>query len=347
MKKKSFSIITACFVFFLSFAVIFNAHPADAKEVLLRLAVPAPPGDFPLTAGAEDLAAQFNKRANGAYKIEVFAGGSLLKVPEYFDSIRVGAVEIVMIDAAIFSFLDPKLGCVGLPFLLNNIDAGIAAADQLNVLHDALFREKFNSAGLGMFCVGGVDLISNKTVVKLDQWKGLLVGAGSPMTSRMFKELGASPVTIAWTDLYESLQKGVVDSTGQVVHGALMTGLFDVSKEVNLFFGQGAFNNFLVNLDVWNKMPREMQTILQEEIDKKCDWMKGTMRKLEKDDIKALKEKGIKVNVVSAAERARWADSLAAFNEQQIKSFGEFGANIKKIADQANVQHPYKEMTIE
>ena len=207
MKKKSIVAVAIMFAFFMSGMSVLSPTTVQAKEILIRLAVPAPPGDFPLTAGAEDLAKRFNQRAKGSYKIEVFAGGSLLKVPEYFDSIRVGAVEMIMIDTSIFSFLDPRLGLVGLPFLLNNLDASIAAADQFATLHDTLFREKFNAAGLGMFSVGGVDLISNKPVVKMDQWKGLLVGAGSPMTASMYKELGASPVTIAWTDLYESLQK--------------------------------------------------------------------------------------------------------------------------------------------
>lgn len=344
MKKRSLIIVGVFVVVFLLGTIIVGANSVEAKEVLLRFAVPAPAGDFPLTAGAEDLAKQFNKRAKGSYRIEVFAGGALVKVPEYFDAIRIGAIEMAMIDWSIFSFLDPRLGLVGLPFLINNLEAGIAAADQFEVLHDAILREKFNAAGLGMFSVGGVDLISNKPVVKLEQWKGLLVGAGSPMTASMFKELGASPVTISWTDLYESLQKGVIDATAQVIHGALMTGLFDVAKQVNVFFGQGAYNGFMINLKIWNEMPQEIKTILQEEINKKIAWMNVTMRQLEKDDIKTLKEKGIKINVVSKAERDRWVKALAPFNQKQIESFGEFGAKIKQIADESNAKFPYKEM---
>lgn len=347
MKKKSIIIVVAFFSFVLSGMIIFGFNPVEAKQIVLRMAVPAPPGDFPLTAGAMDLAEQFNERAKGSYRIEVSAGGALVKVPEYFDAIRVGAIEMAMIDTSIFSFLDPRLALVSLPFLINNLEAGIAAADQLAVLHDTLLREKFNAACLGMFSVGGVDLVSNKPVVKLEHWKGLLVGAGSPITASLFKELGASPVTIPWTDLYESLQKNVIDATAQVIHGALMTGLFDVAKEVNVFFGQGAFNGFMINLNTWNDMPQEIKTILQEEIDKKITWMHNTFRQLEKDDIKVLKERGIKINVVSKAERDRWTKTLTPFNQKQIGNFGEFGTKIKQISDEANAQFPFTEMVIQ
>ena len=39
-------------------------------------------------------AKKFNERAKGEYVIEVHAGGALVKLPEYFDAVRIGAVEI-------------------------------------------------------------------------------------------------------------------------------------------------------------------------------------------------------------------------------------------------------------
>ena len=126
-----------------------------------------------------------------------------------------------------------------------------------------------------------------------------------------------------------------------------MTSLFDVAKQANMFYGQAAYNGFEINLDIYKKMPQEMKTILQEEIDKKISWMNTTMRQLEKDDIKTLKDKGIKINVVSKAEREKWAKFLESFNQKQIEKFGDFGTKIKKIADQANAKFPYKEMAID
>ena len=346
--KKTASVVACLLAIFLllNLALIDNNN-LYAKEILIRLATPAPPGDFPLTVGAEDLAERFNKRVKDRYKIEVFAGGSLVKIPETLDAVRIGAIEMAMIDWGIFSFLDPKLALVGLPFLINSLDAGIAAEEQFLPLHDALLKEKFNQTGLGMYSVGGIELIAKKPITKLEDWKGLLLGAGSPITAAMFKELGASPVTIPWTDLYESLQKNIIDATAQVTHGALMTGLFDVCTDLNIIFGQCAFNGMSINLKVWNKMPADVQMILQEEINHTVDWMNVTFVKLQKDDMHALKKKGVKIHVVSNAERNKWAKAVESFNEKQITSHGVFGQRIKEIADEANQRYPYQQIVID
>ena len=347
MKQKSVIIVGSLIAFFLLGSVFAVDNNLYAKEIQLRLAVPAPPGDYPLTYGAQELAKRFNARTKGKYRMEVHAGGALVKIPEFFDAVRIGAVEMAMIDWAIFSFLDPKLALVSSPFLINSLEAGIEASELFLPIHDELLRKKFNAAALGMFSVTGVDLVAKKPVLTLEDWKGLLVGAGSPITAAMFTELGAAPVTIAWTDLYESLQKGVIDATAQVIHGAITTNLFDVCTDLTIFFGLGCFNGITINLDVYNKMPEDIKTILQEEVDTTEAWMRDAFRQLALDDIKTLKEKGIKIHVVSKEERERWIKVLEPFNEKQFKQFGEFGQKVKEVVDQVNAKYPYTEISVE
>ena len=96
---------------------------AKDKTKLLRLVVPTPPNEYPLSTGLDEMAQKFNARAQGEYKIEVFAGGALVKMPEYFDALRIGAVEIGSVAWTIFAFLDPRLGVIETPFLFNNNEA--------------------------------------------------------------------------------------------------------------------------------------------------------------------------------------------------------------------------------
>lgn len=312
----------------------------------MRLVVPAPPGDYPLTFKDMELTKRFNERTKGEYKIEVHAGGALVKIPEYFDAIRIGAVEMADIDWSIFSFLDPRFSAIGTPFLVDSLEGSIAMSKPLLPLHDAIFQEKFNAKALGMFSVDGIVLVSTKPITTLEDWKGLLAGAGAPTTAALFKGLGASPVTIMWTDLYESLQKHVIDATAQTAHGALVMSLMDVCTHITLFYGHGAWNGYTINLDVWKKMPIHIQKILQEEIDQSVHWMEGTMIKLKDEDIKAFKQKGTKIIVISKAEREKWAKELASYKEKQLASFGDFGQKITQIANDANRRYPYVEMIV-
>jgi TRAP-type C4-dicarboxylate transport system substrate-binding protein len=55
---------------------------AQKKAIVLRLVVPSPAGEYPLTFLNTELAKRFNARAKGEYRIDVHPGGALAKLPE-------------------------------------------------------------------------------------------------------------------------------------------------------------------------------------------------------------------------------------------------------------------------
>jgi TRAP-type C4-dicarboxylate transport system substrate-binding protein len=346
MRKYRVHFIVLALVLFVAGGVLPWNNVADAKEIILRLVTPAPAGDYPLTYKDVELAKRFNERAKGEYKIEVHAGGALAKIPEYFDAVRVGAVEIADVNWAIFGSLDPRLGVMETAFLVDSLEGSSYMAKKVLPLYDALFQEKFNAKALGMFSVDGLHIVSTKPVKKLEDWKGLLAGASGPGAANLFKGLGAAPVVIMWTDQYESLQKKVIDATAQTAHGALAMGLMDVCKNITFFWGHGVWNGFTINLDVWKKMPKHIQKILQEEAEKASRWTEEAIVKLREDDIKAFKQKGTNIIVVPKAERDKWVKLLAPVQDREIANAGDFGKKIKQIADEANKKFPYDDKSV-
>jgi TRAP-type C4-dicarboxylate transport system substrate-binding protein len=344
--KKTFLLLMLTMAFFLVSVVTFDPAVAQKKPVVLRLVVPAPEGDWPLTYKDKEMAKRFNARAKGEYVIEVFAGGALAKVPEYFDAVRIGAVEMADVAWPIFTGADPRLGLLESPFLFNSKEASVAAAKSLLPLHDMILQEKFNAKALGLMNIDGLELESTKPVKTLEDWKGLLIGAVSPPMAALVKGLGGSPVTIMWTDAYESLQKKVIDAVAQSTHGAINTGNIDVCKHVTLFFGIAAWNGYSINLDVWKKMPKDIQKILQEEVDWTVDWMHKTYDTLGDEDTKTFKQKGVSIYIIPKEERGRWEKLLVPYKEKQIASFGEFGQKVRQIADDVNNRYSYKERII-
>jgi TRAP-type C4-dicarboxylate transport system substrate-binding protein len=344
--KRGFSVVVICFVsvLLLSGIAFLWSQPVCAKgPIILRLAQPAPAGDFPLSYKDNELAKRFNARTK-EYRIEVLAGGAVVKVPETLDAVRIGAVEMACIDWGIFSFMDPRFGAQGIAFLVDSEEAAIAMAKPMTPLYDRLFQEKFNQKALGQYSSGLIGFYSNKPMKTLEDFKGCLVGSGSPPTSDLLKALGASPVTIMWTDLYESLQKHVVDATTQTGHGAVAMQIVDTTRYVTPAYAQACWNGYTINLDVWKKMPTHIRKILQEEIDAACKWMEETEMKLAyEDDPKVVRKKGLQTFVLSKAERERWKARVAALQEKQVSSLGEFGRKIKEIADEANRRFPYDE----
>ncbi len=325
--------------------ILFFTPDATGKTKIIRLVVPAAVGD-PLTYKDEELAKRFNERVNAQYKIQVFPGEALARIPEYFDAVRVGAIEMADVAWGIYAGSDPRLSLIETPFLFNNIEAGQAAAKRLLPLHDQILQERFNSKALGLIHFSGIELVTRKPVLKLEDLKGKMVGAISPAMAKMIQGLGASPVTVMWTDLYTSLQKGVIDGAANGTHGTIENGLLDVCSGVTYFFGAAAWNGYTINLNVWKGMPPDVQKILLEETERAVDWMHNKLLEYEKEDMQTFIKQNKKIHIISKEERERWKERLLPYQKQQIEGMGEFGKRAKEIADEVNNQYPYQVKTI-
>ncbi|HEY78683.1 MAG TPA: hypothetical protein G4O09_06185 [Dehalococcoidia bacterium] len=320
-------------------SLVISCTPKPKETIVLRLVVPAPPGD-PLTVKDEDLAARFNERAGGEYEIKVYPGETLVKIPEYLDGVRTGAVEMSDIAWGIFTGLDPRLGASETPFLFDNVRASAAAQAALVELYDPIYQEKFNQKQLASLTTGAMELCGVKPVKTLEDMKGLLVGAISPILAGMIEALGGAPVTVMWTELYTNLEKGVIDATFQSSHGQIELKITDVAPYNTTLYGISGQNAYSVNLDVWNAMPKRIQDILVEEVDVAAQQGNEMFIRYFDEDIAAMRDLGVEVYILPEAERDRWKEACRPYSEKLLSDLGEFGQQVKQIADEANSQFP-------
>jgi len=318
--------------------------PADGektepvKKITLRLVVPAAAGDE-LTVKDEEMAKRFNERVGGTYEIKVYPGGSLVKVPEFMDAVRTGAVEMFDAAAAIYGGADPRFNITMLPYLFDNGKAVLAAQQDLVDFHTKITEEKFNQKVIGYVFVGSFDLASSeKPITKPEDLKGMLVGCPDPALIAAAETLGATPISVPWPDFYTSLDKGVVDGIYNSLNGSICNKLFDVLKyNVDLQTPVGT-NMYSINLDIWNAMPKETQDILVEEVTKTCtDFSKYYIDQYAKD-VETARGLGADVHLLSDQERQAFKDVFKPYTEKMLEQYGEAGKQMKEIADKANAK---------
>jgi TRAP-type transport system periplasmic protein len=312
---------------------------SNTGAVAIRLAIPNPAGDE-LTVNAEKFAAAVTRRTHGAYNVRVFPGETMVKMPEMYDAVRQGSIEMSVVGMGIFEGLHP--GLAEYPLSYNSIEANVAATKPLVELYSKEIFEKFlNMKGLASYSTGAMEIISKRPVRTLQDWKGLLVGAGNPQGSALASALGAAPVTIFWTDFYSGLSKGTVDAVLNSMRSSIVFKLTDSAKYVTLFYGQPTFLSFNINLTVWKAMPSEVQAVFIEEAQKACDEMNAYQIKAWKEtDRKALIGLGAEIYDVPKAERERWKAIVQPYIDKKIAALGNLGVQIKKIMDEANSAHP-------
>ncbi len=312
-----------------------RASPDD--PMILRLTIPTPPGDK-LTENAEKLAQQFSERTDGAYQIKVYPGEQLVKVPETMDAVRTGTVEMASIGLGIFAGLDPGLAEV--PMLYNNVRANAAACKESADLYNEILKEKLNQVALAIYTTGAQELISTKPVRTMSDWNGLLVGATNPETAALTTALGGSPVMIPWTECYSNLEKGVVDAVMTSTQWTMISGLNDVASYVIRFYSTPTFNTYLINLDAFNEMPKDVQEILIEEAWKVSEEMSAIHIQAENEDKEILISLGMEVYDLPEAERNIWKEAVKSYVDEKLAGLGDFGDELREIAVKANAENP-------
>lgn len=347
VKKRFFPgfipIIITCLVFF----TVSCSSPSPGKKgsssgttgtVTIRLAIPNPPGDE-LTLNAEKFADAVTQRTAGAYEVRVFPGETMVKVPEMYDAVRQGSVEMSVVGTGIFEGLHK--GLAEYPMSYDSIEANVAAAQPLLELFSREIFEKFlNMKGLAAYTTGAQELISKRPVRTLEDWKGLLVGTGNPQGSALVTALGAAPVTVFWTDFYSGLSKGTVDAVLNSMRSDIVYKLTDSAKYVTLFYGQPTFLSYNINLDVWKDMPPGVRQIFLEEARKACDEMNAyQVRAWKETDRSALIELGAEIYDVPKEERERWKSIVQPYIDRKIADLGDLGMQIRQIMDRANSEY--------
>lgn len=315
-----------------------------AKTILMRMTTPVPPGDD-LSRICQEGMDGFNARVNGAYKMKMFPGGQLASMPESLDAIRTGAVEGGVIPLAAFSGTAPEFGLAELPFLYNNGEAKAYAVVRFNDVYSGVLQEKANQVSLGCIYTGTLNLISAKKPLKtLQDLKGLIVGCDTPSSADLIAALGGSGIVVDFSEDYSNLQKGVMNAKTSALQYILIAKLYEVAKYCTVFHGLGSLYSININADVYASMPQGVRNILNEEMGALAQKISRYYVTLFYGLVDDLEAKGVEFYYLPAAERNRWKDLAYPSTLATLKRYGDIGARIKRIADEANAEYPYMEL---
>ena len=314
------------------------------EAALIRMTTPVPPGDD-LSEMCQEGMNKFNDRTNGAYKMQMFPGGQLASIPESLDAVRTGAVEGGVIPLAAFTGTVPEFGLTELPFLYSSGEANAYAGTRLKDLYSEILETKANQRSLGCIYVGSLNLLSvKKPIKKLEELEGLIVGCDSPSSAGLIAALGGSGIVVDFSEDYSNLQKGVINAKTSAQQYILIAKLYEVAKYYTVFYGLGSLYSININSDVYEAMPQGVKNILNEEMGVLAQEISRYYVNQSYDLVDDLEAKGVEYYYLPAEERERWKDLAYQGTLDRLEEFGDIGARIKQIADEANARYPYMEL---
>lgn len=203
---------------------------------------------------------KMNELGEGMFRIDVYVGGALNRVPpQQLKILKDGVADIAFILPYYTPGVFPDDAVLQIPFLAHKaIDASLAAH---NLLIKGMLRGYDDVVPL-MLAAGQQYAIHTTMPVKVpDDLKGKKIRADSQIYHYIFQECGAAPIGMPTTKIAESMSRGVIQGTTSEWNAMRTFKIEDVAKyHCILPMGTPTFG-LVMNKDSFNKLPKKARDI--------------------------------------------------------------------------------------
>ncbi len=246
----------------LAFAAPALVH-AQAPIVIKFSHVVAP--DTPKGKGAIRFKELAEERTKGRVKVEVYPNSQLYKDKEELEALQLGSVQMLAPSLAKFGPLGVKeFEVFDLPFIFKDQAAFRAVTD--GAVGTGLFQklEPKGIQGLAFWDNGFHIMSANRPLHAVADFKGLKMRIqSSKVLDAQMRALGAIPQVMAFSELYQALQSGVVDGTEGVPSNFYTQKIFEVQKHITLSNHGHLAYAVIVNKKFWDGLPADVRGILE------------------------------------------------------------------------------------
>jgi C4-dicarboxylate-binding protein DctP len=269
---------------------------AQAPIVIKFSHVVAP--DTPKGKGALRFKELAEQRTNGRVKVELYPNSQLYKDKEELEALQLGSVQMLAPSLAKFGPLGVKdFEVFDLPFLFKDDAAFRGITD--GALGADLFKklEPKGIKGLAFWDNGFHQMSANKALHKVEDFKGLKMRIqSSKVLDAQMRALGAIPQVMAFSELYQALQSGVVDGTEGVPSNFYTQKIYEVQKHITLSDHGHLAYAVIVNKPFWDGLPADIRTAL----------------------VGAIKDSTTYANAIAATENAQALDKIKASGKTTV-----------------------------
>jgi C4-dicarboxylate-binding protein DctP len=243
--------------------ICMGTAQAQAPIIIKFSHVVAP--DTPKGKGAQRFKELAEERTKGKVKIELYPNSQLYKDKEELEALQLGSVQMLAPSLAKFGPLGAKeFEVFDLPFIFKDQAAFRAVTE--GPVGAGLFQklESKGIKGLAYWDNGFHIMSANKPLHNVADFKGLKMRIqSSKVLDAQMRALGAIPQVMAFSELYQALQSGVVDGTEGVPSNFYTQKIYEVQKHISLSNHGHLAYAVIVNKKFWDGLPADVRTTLE------------------------------------------------------------------------------------
>jgi len=246
-------------------ALALAASPAQAQQPIVIKFSHVVSVDTPKGKAAEYFKKIAEERTKGKVKVEVYPNSTLFKDGEELEALQLGSVQMLAPSLAKFGPLGVReFEVFDLPYIFDNYDELHKVTS--GPVGQGLFKklESKGLVGLAYWDNGFKDMSANKPIRVPADYKGLKMRIqSSKVLGDEMKALGAIPQVMAFSEVYQALQTGVVDGTENPPSNIYTQKMNEVQKYVALTEHGYLGYAVIVQKKFWDALPADIRATLE------------------------------------------------------------------------------------
>jgi len=266
---------------------------ADVKAIVFRVGHKSS-ANSSWQKGAEYWGKLLEEKSNGTMKIEVYPNSQLGDQKEMTEMAQLGVLDVVLNAPATLSNFMKDISALDLPFLFRNYQHAFDCMDSCVLDYYAKEYESIGLVCLSNWDTGFKNLSNSRRPLKsISDIKGLKIRyAGGAALSGTIEILGASAVSIPWSETYIALSQGTADAQFNPASTMVESKIHEVQKYYSNIPIQYGAEPVTMSLKTWKKLTPEQQKIVRETCIEAGKYQREVSQQMDKDALKTMIDYG-------------------------------------------------------
>ncbi|MES2166787.1 MAG: TRAP transporter substrate-binding protein [Pseudomonadota bacterium] len=309
-----------------SIAALALVGPASAQAPIVIKFSHVVATNTPKGQGAEKFKELAEKYTNGRVKVDVYPNSQLYKDKEEVEALQLGAVQMLAPSLAKFGPLGVReFEVFDLPYILPD-KAALGRITKGPIGQNLLAKlEPKGIKGLAYWDNGFKIMTANKPMHKVADFQGLKMRIqSSKVLEAQFRALGAIPQVLAFSEVYQAMQTGVIDGNENTPSNVYTQKMHEVQKHATLSNHGYIGYAVIVNKKFWDGLPADVKPQVEKAMAEATTFANEISQKENDDAIAAMKKAGTTTFYqLTLAERDEWMKALEPVTQDMASRVGK------------------------
>jgi C4-dicarboxylate-binding protein DctP len=297
----------------LSLGVIAPSHAASADGTIVIKLSHVVAVETSKGRGAEYFKKLVEERSGNRVQVLIYPNSQLYKDKEELEALQLGAVQMLIPSLSKFGPLGIKeFEAFDLPYLFSGF------ADVQKVVNSPIGQQLLDKLeprgikGLAFWDNGFKIFSANRPIVTPADVKGMKFRIqSSKVLEAQIRVLGAMPQSMAFSEVYQALQTGVIDGAEQTPTQSYSQRFYEVQKYYTATNHGYIGYAVVVNKKFWDGLPADVRPMLETAMRETSSYVNKLTQKENEDDLKKIAASGKStVTMLNDAQRETWRQAM-------------------------------------